>query len=310
MTTAPPAHPQSQHKEQSPTRDQSLAQPQSGLPTLGPEGTALLRLLDDTFESWGVAAGARPMTMPPLLPAADLARLDYYDNFPQQAVVAAPLDLARRDTSPFCADTGCFPCQALQPAELGLPSASCYAVFLDQQGRQVSDDSLVTIVGWCFRQEQYYEGLRRQLAFRMREIVALGSRDHAEAHLSAFTDRITAFAEALDLPLRREAACDPFYDKGNTKALLQRLSPVKHEFLYEDLAIASVNTHRNFFGDRCDISLAGDGGPAFTSCVAFGLERWLSALTRRHGSWAAATEAVRRANAAAPGAALSGGPVT
>ncbi|MFF2806301.1 hypothetical protein ACFVT2_03800 [Streptomyces sp. NPDC058000] len=291
MTTAPPA------------------QPQTGLPSLGPEGTALLRLLDDTFESWGVAAGARPMTMPPLLPAADLARLDYYDNFPQQAVVAAPLNLAQRDTSPFCQDTGCFPCQALQPAELGLPSASCYAVYLDHQGQQVPERTLVTIVGWCFRQEQHYEGLRRQLAFRMREIVALGSRDHAEAHLHAFAARIVAFAEALDLPLRKEAACDPFYDKGNTKALLQRLSPVKHEFLYEDLAIASVNTHRNFFGDRCGITLAGFGGPAFTSCVAFGLERWLSALTRRHGSWDAATAAVERARAAVP-TAPAGGPVT
>ncbi|MBT2454547.1 hypothetical protein [Streptomyces sp. ISL-86] len=271
-----------------------------GLPSLGPEGTALLRLLDDTFESWGVSAGARPMTMPPLLPAADLARLDYYDNFPHQAVVAASLDLAARETSEFCTDTGCFPCSALQPAALGLPSASCYAVYIDHQGRQVADDTLVTVVGWCFRQEKYYEGLRRQLGFRMREVVAIGSREHAESHLAAFTARIQAFAEALDLPLHKEAACDPFFDKGSSKAVLQRLTPVKHEFLYEDLAIASVNTHRNFFGDRCEITLESTGSPAFTSCAAFGLERWLSALTRRHGSWEAATAAVLRANSAGP----------
>ncbi|MFI5831712.1 hypothetical protein ACIA6C_31410 [Streptomyces sp. NPDC051578] len=271
-----------------------------GLPSLGPEGTALLRLLDDTFEGWGVRAGARPMTMPPLLPAADLARLDYYDNFPHQAVVAAPLDLAARATSEFCTDTGCFPCDALQPAALGLPSASCYAVYIDHRGRVAADDELVTVVGWCFRKEEHYEGLRRQLGFRMREIVAIGTREHAEAHLASFTERITSFAEALDLPLRKEPACDPFFDKGSSKAVLQRLTPVKHEFLYEDLAIASVNTHRNFFGDRCDIPLASSGGPAFTSCVAFGLERWLSALTRRHGSWEAATAAVLRANAAGP----------
>ncbi|WP_329199046.1 MULTISPECIES: hypothetical protein [unclassified Streptomyces] len=274
--------------------------PTQGLPSLGPEGTALLRLLDDTFESWGVRAGARPMTMPPLLPAADLARLDYYDNFPHQAVVAAPLNLDARATSEFCTDTGCFPCDALQPAALGLPSASCYAVYIDHQGREAADDELVTVVGWCFRKEEHYEGLRRQLGFRMREIVAIGTREHAEAHLASFTGRITSFAEALDVPLRKEAACDPFFDKDSSKAVLQRLTPVKHEFLYEDLAIASVNTHRNFFGDRCDIPLASGGGPAFTSCVAFGLERWLSALTRRHGSWEAATAAVLRANAAGP----------
>lgn len=273
-----------------------------GLPALGPEATTLLRLLDDTFESWGVAAGAQTMTMPPLLPAADLARLDYYENFPHQAVVAAPLEVDRRGD--FCAETGCFPCNSLQPAALGLPSASCYGVYLHHEGRAVADDTLVTVVGWCFRKEERYEGLRRQLGFRMREIVAMGNREHAENHLCAFTERISAFAEALDLPLRREAACDPFYDKGGSKAVLQRLSPVKHEFLYEDLAIASVNTHRNFFGDRCAISLS-SGGPAFTSCVAFGLERWLSALTRCHGTWEAATKAVHRARAA-----VTGGPVT
>ncbi|MGW5421333.1 hypothetical protein [Streptomyces sp. NPDC003943] len=281
-----------------------------GLPTLGPEGTRLLRLLDDTFEGWGVTAGARTMTMPPLLPAADLARLDYYDNFPHQAVVAAPLDLERRATAPFSTDTGRFPTEALQPAELGLPSASCYAVYLTHQGTQVADDHLVTICSWCFRKETHYEGMRRQLGFRMREIVAIGGQSHAENHLADFTARIHAFAAALDLPLRKEAACDPFFDKGGSKALLQRLTPVKHEFLYEDLAIASVNTHRNFFGDRCDITLESTGGPAFTSCVAFGLERWLSALTRRHGSWETATEAVLDANARMRAdASLAAGPV-
>ncbi|MER5964554.1 hypothetical protein [Streptomyces sp. NPDC002057] len=268
-----------------------------GLPSLGPEGTRLLRLLDDTFESWGVAAGARPMTMPPLLPAAELAKLDYYDNFPHQAVVAAPLDLERRATAPFSADTGRFPSEALEPAALGLPSASCYAVYLDHRGARVADDTLVTVCSWCFRKETHYEGMRRQLGFRMREIVAIGAPGHAEAHLADFTTRVQGFAAALDLPLRREAACDPFFDKGGSKAVLQRLTPVKYEFLYEDLAIASVNTHRNFFGDRCDITLESTGGPAFTSCVAFGLERWLSALTRRHGGWEAATRAVLDANA-------------
>lgn len=290
MTTVTPALPSAR----------SVAGARTGLPSLGPEGTKLLRLLDETFESWGISAGARAMTMPPLLPAADLARLDYYENFPHQAVLAAPLDLDRRADQGFCGESGCFPNEALQPADLGLPSASCYAVYLEHEGTQVAEDTLVTVVSWCFRKEQHYEGMRRQLGFRMREIVAIGSPEHAESHLCVFTERINAFAEALDLPLSREAACDPFFDKGGSKAVLQRLIPVKHEFLYEDLAIASVNTHRNFFGDRCAITRAETGTPAFTSCVAFGLERWLSALTRRWGTWDTAIEAVEQARSVGP----------
>ncbi|KJK55554.1 hypothetical protein [Saccharothrix sp. ST-888] len=270
----------------------------NGLSALGPEATALLRLLDDTFAAWGTEAGATAMTMPPLLPAADLAKLDYYDNFPHQAILAAPLDLAEREHSPFDHASGTFGRQALEPAALGLPSAACYGVYLHHAGTRLAGDSLVTVVGRCFRKETAYEDLRRLLGFHMREIVALGSREHAENHLRTFTEKIAAFAEALELPLRREAATDPFYDRGGARLLLQQLSPVKHEFLYEDLAIASVNVHRNFFGERCDISLAESGEPVFTSCVAFGLERWLSALTRRHGSWQAASAAVAWARSA------------
>ncbi len=270
----------------------------NGLSVLGPEATALLRLLDDTFASWGVEAGARSMTMPPLLPAADLAKLDYYDNFPHQAILAAPLDLAERAAAPFDPAVGTFPRQALEPAALGLPSAACYGVYLHLAGSRLESDELVTVVGRCFRKETEYENLRRLLGFHMREIIAIGSREHVEEHLRRSTTRITAFAEALELPLRREAATDPFYDRGGARLLLQQLSPVKHEFLYEDLAVASVNVHRNFFGERCDIAFAETGAPVFTSCVAFGLERWLSALTRRHGSWEAATAAVARAGSA------------
>jgi seryl-tRNA synthetase len=43
------------------------------------------------------------------------------------------------------------------------------------------------------------------------------------------------------------------------------------------LAIASVNFHRNFFGERCRIRTA-DEKFAFTGCVAFGIERWIQAL--------------------------------
>jgi hypothetical protein len=47
---------------------------------------------------------------------------------------------------------------------------------------------------------------------------------------------------------------------------------------FGEIAIASLNLHRNFFGER--LSIAFDGQPAFTSCVGFGLERWLWARER------------------------------
>jgi len=77
---------------------------------------------------------------------------------------------------------------------------------------------------------------------------------------------------------------------------MQRLFPQKEELVYGgSVAIGSLNFHRNFFGERCRIT-ADDGQPAYTGCVAFGLERWMHALLDRHqGDPEAATRALQGA---------------
>ncbi len=271
---------------------------ESGLQALPVGATTLLRTLDGIFEGWGTGAGALSMVMPPVLPVESLARLDFYENFPHQAIVVSPLDMSNGRPAAGSRPTS-FATDLLEPAALGLPSAACFAVYLYHEGEQLAGDTTVTVLGRCFRREEYYNGLRRLLGFHMREIVALGSRDFVAGHLDRFGTRIAAFAGALGLTMTKEAATDPFYDRGGQRAFLQKLVPVKHEFIVDELAIASLNVHRNFFGERCDIRLAGSGEPVFTSCVAFGLERWLAVLWDRYGSWEAATEAVRTAGGVA-----------
>lgn len=268
-----------------------------GLPALSAGETALLRTLDGVLEGWGTADGADALIMPPLLPVSALAGLDFYDNFPHQALVASGLDLSRHEQGRRPA---AFAPADLEPAALGLPSAACFAVYLHHQGQSLPAGRTVTVLGRCFRREEHYEELRRLMGFHMREVVALGPAPFVRAHLDRFEERITAFGAALGLKLVKEAATDPFYDRGGPRALLQRLEPVKHEFLVDGLAIASLNVHRNFFGERCAITEAGSGAFVHTSCAAFGLERWLSVLFARFGSWAAATDAVREAAAGMP----------
>lgn len=100
-----------------------------------------------------------------------------------------------------------------------------------------------------------------------------------------------ALAARLGLDMTMEVAVDPFFDKGGSRAKMAQLFPVKEEFIVGGLAVGSVNYHRNFFGQRCDISLP-TGEPAHTSCLAFGLERWVHALTARFGDARSATEAL------------------
>jgi len=266
----------------------------AGLQTLEHGAAALLRSLDAVFEGWGTSDGADSMIMPALLAVEDLADLDVYDNFPHQALVVSPLDLTRRDGTAQRGRTRFVP-DELVPATLALPTAACFAVYLHMRGRHLEDGRRITVLGRCFRQEEHYEGLRRLMGFHMREIVALGTREFITEHLRLYAERIEAFAGELGLSMRIEAASDPFFDRGGQRALLQRLSPVKHEFLVGELAIASVNIHRNFFGERCDIRLTATGELAFTGCVAFGLERWLAVLWERYGDWTTAAQALSQA---------------
>ncbi|MDH6134298.1 hypothetical protein P3T37_003700 [Kitasatospora sp. MAA4] len=247
---------------------------------LDPDCTDLLRELDRTFTGWGTAAGAREILPPPLYPVSDLEKFDVYTNFPHLALVASPLQVEGGAAKPV---DGTFAAGDLQPARLGLPHATCYGAYLFHENRRVADNTLITLVNRCFRNEDHYGGLRRLLSFQMREVVALGSYEHSQQVLTAFATRITAFGAALGLGMEKVAASDPFFENDGARALLAKLSPVKFEFQVAGLAISSVNTHRNFFGERCNIQRLDNDEYAYTSCVAFGLERWLSVLLDLHG---------------------------
>ena len=55
---------------------------------------------------------------------------------------------------------------------------------------------------------------------------------------------------------------------------MQRLLGTKIEWCLPDgLAVASINRHGAFFGDRFQIRDA-RGTPAHSACIAFGLDRW------------------------------------
>ena len=142
-------------------------------------------------------------------------------------------------------------------------------------------------VATCFRGEDHFDGLRRLLGFTMREIVCVGGRDDVLAHLAHYRRRLVDCAARLGLPRCEPASEKPFLDKGGARALMQQLFPVKEEFVYNgSLAIASVNFHRNFFGERLDITTS-DGSYAFSGCIAFGLDggsaRSAAPLRRRAG---------------------------
>ncbi|MFE5737656.1 class-II aminoacyl-tRNA synthetase family protein [Streptomyces celluloflavus] len=252
--------------------------PGGALSILSPDETDLLRALDRIVTGWAEEDGTREIIPPPVYPLHDLEKFDVYRNFPHLQFVGGALDVAGTPPAPVA---GVFARDDVELPFLGMPHSTCYGAYLYYENQPVAPDTTLTLVNRCFRNEDKYEGLRRLLSFQMREVVAIGSFEHTQEVLDRFTGRIERFAEALGLGLTKVAATDPFFERDGARALLQRLSPVKYEFQADGLAIASVNTHRNFFGERCRITIEGTGEHAYTSCVAFGLERWLAALSDR-----------------------------
>jgi seryl-tRNA synthetase len=253
-----------------------------GLATLGPALMRLAELLDACFLRWATRAGAASVQYPPLIAVADLAAMDYFQNFPHLGMLVSAID---PDEIPGHYQQGAgrnlaqVPRAHLCDSGYALPSAACYNVYAGLNGATLAGTHRVTTLGTCFRNESHYDGLRRLRSFRMREIVVVGPAADCQQHLSDRKADVLALTRALGIEVRVAAATDPFFDAGGARAQMQRLFPVKEEIVFGgDLAIASLNYHRNFFGERFGIRLAG-GEPAHSACVGMGMERWIHALT-------------------------------
>jgi seryl-tRNA synthetase len=161
-----------------------------------------------------------------------------------------------------------------------LSPAVCYHAYAQLSGRVLADPVVISARGRCFRAERESAPGVRQVEFEMREIVLVGSPDWLAAAVDTATPAIERAARGMDLSGEWEAAEDPFFlPAASGKALMQRLLKVKVEYQWPragGLALASINRHGTFFGERFDITTP-DKQPIHTACVAVGLDRWAHA---------------------------------
>jgi seryl-tRNA synthetase len=223
--------------------------------------------------------------VPPALPLEALERAGYFASFPQWLTLASHLtsDATALERIAASEHPARDASAASAPASAALPPAVCYHIYTALADTVVRSPRLITAQGCCWRHEgEALAPLRRGWAFSMRELVCIGT----EADCKTFRDRgsraASALAGRLGLACTIEPAEDPFFaPTARGRALIQRLKELKLELRLDigdgdSVAAASFNLHDQYFGERFDIRLR-DGSPAFTACVAFGLERWLLA---------------------------------
>lgn len=163
-----------------------------------------------------------------------------------------------------------------QPAgtDMALLPAACYKVYMGLRGRRLDEPLVVGCMARCFRHEDKVLDAYRALNFTMKEFVCLGNVRDAQRHIEDGFLHIDRLMDHLGIRFSCEVASDPFFDASGSLATLSRLSPTKREIVFQGHAVASMNFHRNYFGDKFDIRIADQ--PVNTSCVAFGIERWIS----------------------------------
>ncbi|HEY9416983.1 MAG TPA: hypothetical protein VIQ30_19670 [Pseudonocardia sp.] len=254
-----------------------------GLAILGPGDIALRAEIEAEFAVLTSGFGALEVELPRLISIDDAASIDYFHNFPQLGMAVSglidPDAISRRAKA---GDPGVEVSDLDEPRYV-LPSAACYGLYFALRGVTVPDITLYTLRGNCFRRETHYTKLDRLLGFTMREVVAVGNRDAVEDFVTSAHGVLRNSAESFGIEAELVAATDPFFEPNGARAKMQRLFPVKHELVSNrGVALASANYHRNFFGERCGIRLA-DGEPAYTGCLGFGIERWISEVTQRRG---------------------------
>ena len=244
--------------------------------------------LDQFFVNLAKKQSAKEYLFPSFLPVKELAKIDYFVSFPHLANFPVSLKDEGDNIKNFVAtgSTGCEGHLSLTETtaiENILTPAACYHFYVALKGKSYSEPQYYTTRNTCYRREKYYRSLERQWCFSMREIVCIGTEQEVLQFLDFYRNIMLKLFDAISLPIKLEHATDPFFQPlQDPKFIAQKLSPVKHEMIYKDsLAIGSLNFHRNYFGEAFEINAQEE--PAFSGCVAFGIDRWMFACLEQFG---------------------------
>jgi seryl-tRNA synthetase len=233
--------------------------PQPAPARTGSQQSALDRI-DASVRRLAASMGASEMQYPALIAREVLEQAEYTTAFPHLLMSASGAHTHQPGDGAWC-----------------LSPAVCYHTYAQLAGRVLEGPMVVTARGRCFRAEAESAQGVRQIEFEMREIVLLGAPAWIEAAADTVRPAIETVARAAGLAGDWNVAEDPFFlPAAAGKALIQRLLKVKLEYQWPNiggLALASINKHGSFFGQRFHIERP-DAQPVHTMCIAVGLDRW------------------------------------
>lgn len=261
----------------------------------------LANAIDRSVADIGVAQfGAIERAYPALIPAEVLARCGYMSSFPQHLSIVTHLEENFDEIERFRAanvdQRGIVVPErnAFGPPKVCLCPALCYHCYPTLAGRKLPKEGHVeTANGRIARYESTsMTGLDRLWEFCQRSIIWLGTDTFCSERREWAMSVAMALAREWDIDCALETASDPFFTSVSTaKSFWQRGQDLKFELRAavergpqgdRTIAAASFNLHGTYFGSAFDIEDA-SGGPAFSGCASWGIERLVLVVFTQHG---------------------------
>lgn len=251
-------------------------------------------------------ADARPVNerrYPTLLATEALRRSGYLVNFPSLVSVTAHLaDPGMADPqADAVTDDAAGGLGPYVVSDAVLPPTMCLHIYEEFRLTRANplEHPVVTARGPAFRREvNSADPLKRLSEFTIRECVFFGDRETVWRRRELAQDMALKIADEIGLPCRMAVASDAFFANpaGSRNQRIQQMMKAKYEMLCpagdDEVAVASFNFSGRKFVDSYNLNAE----PGVVSgCLGFGLERLAMVLVRRHGSVAAAREAVTQA---------------
>ncbi|MCB1693485.1 MAG: hypothetical protein KDI19_12030 [Pseudomonadales bacterium] len=234
---------------------------------------------------------------PAVWPVRLFKQIDYFHEFPHQVILCAPVkddfDTRKRFADTYGKDAEFETVamdQMMAPAEYGLEPAVCDCCYYGLENTSELQNAYYTCYNKVFRNERSgFGGLDRLTCFSVRDIMFVGDEQFVLEARQVLIERLSTFLTSLQLDAKIETANDPFFSNDAVmKSVFQNAHRLKYELLARiphldrDIAVGSINFHRDFFGKAFNIETL-TGATAFSGCIGVGMERLTYALYCQHG---------------------------
>ncbi|GGJ63825.1 hypothetical protein CDQ92_19080 [Sphingopyxis bauzanensis] len=274
-----------------------VVQEGEGFFAIGPLLTGVMDYLEVRLTGIAKEQGAAPYRFPALISSSYLEKVQYFKNFPHSLAFVSHLNANVEDIDRFAREAHCCgPIIKVDPAVMAAPKAMlsptiCHHLYHMLEGTRIDETGFVaTAFGHCFRYEsRNMNALERVWNFTMRELIFVGDEDFVEAGINRAREAFEEVLADLDLSYAIMTANDPFFvgtyrDQAAYQAAFELKYEVRAPLPYSghSIAIASQNSHRNFFGRTLAIR-DHHGDHACTGCFGVGYERLALAFVAQHG---------------------------